>query len=416
MFSFFIIFFQRYSIAVIADDLSGAMGLTGTHLSNLGSMYFYAYSFMQIPVGLLVDSWGPRRVSSLGMLLAGIGSILFAFSSSIYSSYIARILVGIGAAPILISTLKFQSIWFKREEFSTITGITSVVGNLGGLFATTPLAFMVIAIGWRSSFHLIGLLSLLLALLLWIIVRDYPQDKGFDGMVSRESKRRINFDALKMVVGNPYTWPNFIIFFGGLGSIMSFSGLWGVPFLMHTMGLSRDVAANQILFYTMGVICGSPLWGFLADRLSGVKWVMRICIGITLFLWSLFLLLITKTPPLWIYTILFFTMGFFGISVLLCFTATKEVNPPRYAGISTSVINVAPFLGTSLLNLIVGWRLDSNWMGETLLGVRIYTLEGYREGFIIYFLAVLVAFGMSFLVKDKRAIEKKTLQDTAMVR
>lgn len=404
MFSFFIIFFQRYSIAVIADDLSGAMGLTGTDLSNLGSMYFYAYAFMQIPVGLLVDSWGPRRVSSLGMLLASIGSILFATSSSIYPSYIARILVGVGAAPILISTLKFQSIWFKREEFSTVTGITSVVGNLGGLFATTPFAFMIIAIGWRSSFHLIGLISLLLALLLWIIVRDYPQEKGFEGL-ARGEKKSINLKALKEVLSNPYTWPNFIIFFGGLGSIMSFSGLWGVPFLMHTMGLSRDVAANQILFYTMGVICGSPLWGLLADRFQGLKWVMRICIGITLLLWVLFLFLTTRTPPLMVFTLLFFTMGFFGISVLLCFTATKEVNPPGYAGISTSVINVAPFLGTSLLNLLVGWRLDHNWMGETLSGVRIYTLKGYQEGFTIYFLAMLVAFGMSFLVRDSMVLK-----------
>lgn len=404
--SFFIVFFQRYAIAVIADDLSGAMGLTGTHLSNLGSMYFYAYAFMQIPFGLLLDSWGPRRVSSLGMFLAALGSLLFSMSSTLYMSYLARILVGVGTAPILISVLKFQSLWFPKELFSTITGITSVVGNLGALSATTPLALMVIAVGWRSSFRLLAMISMVLMVLLYFMVRDYPESKDVEGVSKEKKGGGINYTALKKVLLNPYTWPNFIIFFGGLGVIMSFSGLWGVPFLMHTLDLSRDVAANQILIYTIGVIFGSPLWGFLADRLKALVLVLRTCIGITLLLWFLFISLLSKATPLWVFTLLFFFMGFFGIAVLFSFTAAKEVNLPQYAGTSTSVVNVAPFLGTSVLNLLVGWRLDLNWEGQLIEGVRIYSMVGYREGFIIYLFALLAAFFMSFLVKDRMVQER----------
>lgn len=402
---FLIVFFQRYSLAVIADDLSAAMGLTGTSLSNLGSMYFYGYALAQIPVGILADSWGPRRITSLGMLLSVLASFLFASSHSIYLSCLARFFIGVGMAPVLISILKFTSIWFLPQEFATITGITSVVGNLGGIVATTPFALLVMAIGWRSSYQLLGLFSLLLALSLWVVVRDTPEEKGFDkrnftkGFQEEEGLSI----ALKGVLLNPYTWFNFFIFFGGLGVIMSFSSLWGLPFLMHVYDLPRETAAGQILFYSTGVVCGSPLWGYLSDRLQRIKWVMGTGILVSLFLWILLLFLTSQQVlPGWIFSSLFFLMGFFGISVLLSFTAVKEANLPRYAGISTSVINVAPFLGALVLNYLIGWRLDHLFTGVIIQGVRIYTLAGFQQGFLLYVLALFLALVMTVLIKENR--------------
>lgn len=396
---FLMVFLQRYALAVMADDLSSSLGLTGTHLSHLGSMYFYSYALLQIPVGLLVDSLGPRRIIFWGMILVSFGSFFFACSHSILLSYLSRFLIGVGSSPVLICILKFQAVWFPSEEFATITGLTSVIGNLGGIVAATPLALFVMYVGWRVSFLYLGLFSLILALFLRLVIRDFPPDMGSDAVLKKEGENKITLTAaLKDVLLNPYTWSNFLVFFGGLGAMMSFSGLWGVPFLMHTLNLSRDAAANQVLFFSVGVVLGSPLWGYLADGLLRVRRVMQVGISLSLFFWVLFLFLLQRGLPYLFISPLLFLMGFFGISVLLSFTVVKEVNQLQYAGISTSVLNIAPFLGTAILNLLVGWRLDTLWEGVMYQGARIYSLQGYTQGILIYVLAVLMALGMTFFL------------------
>jgi len=170
--AFVIVFFHRYSTAVVAEDLASELNLTGTQLSNLASMYFWAYAAMQIPYGIMVDHIGPRKTISMGMLLAGIGSLVFSFATSILVAYAGRLLVGVGVAGVFISILKIQAVWFKREDFPMISGWTSLVGNFGGLLATTPLALLVLAVGWRYSFVMILLLYLKLHIKMAVAIKE----------------------------------------------------------------------------------------------------------------------------------------------------------------------------------------------------------------------------------------------------
>lgn len=391
-FAFVVVFFHRYSTAVVAEDLASDLNLTGTQLSNLASMYFWAYAIMQIPNGILIDTIGPKKTTSLGMLLAGIGSIMFGLASNITMAYIGRLLVGIGVAGVFVSILKMQAVWFKKEEFPMITGWSSLVGNFGGVLATTPLALLVLAIGWRYSFVVIASVSFVCFALILLFVKDHPSDIGFrspNGDATITSERF--WVGLWKVLKNPRTWPNFFILFALMGSITSFSGLWGVPYLMHIYGLSSSAASRYVLLLTTGIMAGSVLIGTVAKRLGKIKRVILTGCSIFIIIWFYIIVICNGQPPLWQLPLLYLTLGISAICFMLSFTNVKEVNNPHLAGTATSVANVGGFLGGALLNIFVGYILDLNWNGIIINGARVYCLAAYKLAFTAFLVMGIVA-------------------------
>ncbi len=157
-FSFVLTLFLRTSTGVIADDLINELGFTSLQISTIASCNLYAYAIMQIPSGLLIDKYGPRKVTSVGMIVGGIGSIIFGFIQSVELAYFARVLMGAGTSVIMLSLFEVQGNWFKREEFGSLTSKFSFIGNLGNVMATFPLVYITQSIGWRNCFSLIGII------------------------------------------------------------------------------------------------------------------------------------------------------------------------------------------------------------------------------------------------------------------
>ena len=176
--AYVIVFFHRLAAGVVKDDLMGEFNITSVTFANLGATYFYAYMIMQIPSGILADTLGARKTVTIGTLVAGIGSIIFGCAPSIVLAFFGRLLVGLGVSVVFISLLKIQSMWFKESEFGTMSGITSFVGNMGGVMAQTPLALLVGAISWRYSFVVIGLITILIASMAYILIRNTPIEMG----------------------------------------------------------------------------------------------------------------------------------------------------------------------------------------------------------------------------------------------
>lgn len=399
--AFVIVFFHRYSTAVVAEDLQSELSLTGTQLSNLASMYFWAYAAMQIPYGIMVDHIGPRKTISMGMLLAGIGSILFSSASTILVAYAGRLLVGIGVAGVFVSILKIQAVWFKREEFPMISGWTSLVGNFGGLLATTPLALLVLAVGWRYSFVMIGVISLFFYVLILIFVKDHPKEIGFSSPNGDIPKSSLPFwHGLLEVIKNKHTWPNFFILFALMGTITSFSGLWGIPYLMHIYELPREIASNYILLLTTGIMIGSVIMGGIAKRLGKIKTVILGGGSIFTLIWFYIIVVTGGQPPLWQLPFLYVVLGVTAVSFILSFTNVKEVNNPHLSGTATSVANVGGFLGAAILNVVVGYVLDLNWGGQLVNGARVYSLGAYRLSFTVFLVMGVIALLATLLQKE----------------
>lgn len=394
-FSFLIVFFHRYATAVVADNLIGDLGLTGRELSTLASMYFYAYALMQIPSGILADFIGPRRTTTSGMLLAGLGSLIFSLTPSRDVAYLGRLLVGLGVAVVFVSTLKMQSVWFRTSEFATASGLTSIVGNFGGILATTPLAILVVHVGWRSAFRYISAISFLVALLLWWLVRDHPDEMGFVAYQQAPERPHVRFwPALKGVIANRYTWPNFLYLFAIMGSITTVSGLWGVPYLMHTYGLMKQQASHVTLLMTLGVALGGPAMGWVADRLGRVKPILLTSSIIYTTIWAYILYGAGGQPPLWLMHVLFFLLGFLAISFLLTFNNVRQINHPAVSGIAISVVNAGGFVGTALLNTYVGRLLDRFSTGP------VYPLAAYRFAFSTFVILGVIAVVSTFCLNE----------------
>jgi sugar phosphate permease len=405
--AFLVVFFHRYSTAVVADDLSRELGLSGTQLSNLASMYFYAYALMQLPSGLLSDYVGPRRTTALGMLLAGLGSIAFGFAPGVLGAYLARLMVGLGVSVVFISLLKAQTVWFRPNQFATMTGLSSFVGNIGGILATTPLALLVLSIGWRDSFISIGTLSLGLVALIWFFVYDSPKAAGFENGGNGIHCPSISMLAgLKMVLKNRHTWLNFIIVAGLMSGVMSFSGLWGVPYLMQVYGFDKALASRYVLYLNLGILAGSPFVGVVADKL-GRKKPLLIGGGLSLTLfWTYIVVIARGMPPAWILGPLYFAAGLFGIVFMLTFVNVKEHNHPELSGTATGVVNIAGFLATAAANLLIGWLLDFQWDGTLLNNVRIYTVDNFRVALTVLLVFSAVAMAATFFIKEPKYGDK----------
>ncbi|MTI94560.1 MAG: MFS transporter [Firmicutes bacterium] len=402
-FAFLIVFFHRYSTAVVADDLTRDLGLTGTQLSNLASMYFFAYGLMQLPSGLFSDFVGPRMTTFWGMLLAGVGSIIFGLAPGVGMAYAARLLVGLGVSVIFLSLLKIQAVWFTPNRYATMTGMSSFVGNLGGILATTPLVLLVLAIGWRHSFILIGAITLLLVAAIWLFVVDSPACAGFVGQGNGSARPRFGLlKSVKIVVSTPGTWINFFVIAGLMSGVMSFSGLWGVPYLTQVYGIDTAQASRYVLLLNLGILAGSPLVGWAADKLGSTKLPIVGAAAAVSGFWLYLVVFAGGMPPLVLVGPLYFIVGMLGISFMLCFANTKQVNHPELSGTATGIVNIAGFLATALANVLIGWRLDNLWDGTIRDGVPIYTQQDFQSAFSIYIILALIALVASLFMYETR--------------
>ena len=400
-----LVYFHRVSSAVVAPELTEAFHVSGAILGVLASAYFYPYAIMQLPAGLLSDSLGPRKAVTLFTSIASLGAVLFGLSPTVSLAIFARILVGLGVAVIFIPAMKIFAEWFSAREFATMTAILMIVGGLGWLSASTPLALLTLWVGWRMTFIVIGIGTLILAILSWFIIRDHPRDMGLPSpreMYASKSKtvageNRIGlFEGMKIVLCQPYFWPLALWFFFTCGAMFGFGGLWGGPFLMEVYGLSKAEMANLLAMIAVGMIIGSPLLSFISDRvLHGRKPVLVGSAIILVLIW-IPLAFFTARLNTSILALICFLMGIFsGSIVVIAFTATKELFPTKIAGTSTGTVNLFPFFGGAVFQPLMGAILDK---AGKVGGV--YPGSAYGWAFLASLIGTIIAFIAILFMKE----------------
>ncbi|MDP1526578.1 MAG: MFS transporter [Rhodocyclaceae bacterium] len=374
-------FFQRFAPAGIAPDLAASFQTSAASLGVLAATYFYVYTLMQVPTGILVDTLGPRRILFIGGMVAGAGSLLFGMAETLDGALAGRTLIGLGVSVTFIAMLKLIAVWFEEHRFATVVGMSMLIGNLGSVLAGAPLSAMAQATGWRGVFVGVGVVSLLLGVLSWVLVRDRPQAVGGAVPPAPTFDRTVILTGLLRVVKNRATWPTVFVNAGLSGSFFAFGGLWATPFLIQGLGMTRDTATAHLSLYFAGFAVGCLLIGTLSDRLRRRKPVIiasSLVYGAVWLVWLSGLIL-----PLAATYALFGLMGLMTASFTLSWACAKEVNPPALSGMSTSVANMGGFLMGALLQPAVGWIMDQRWDGTLLNGVRIYTPADYRWGLLL---------------------------------
>ena len=397
--SYALVYFHRLCPAVVAVDMMRDLHAGGALVGILSSAYFYPYAIMQLPAGLLSDSWGPRRTISLFFGVAFLGSIILGLAPSVSWAIVGRALVGLGVSMIFVPTLKVLAEWFRVKEFASMTGILMAMGGIGTLTAATPLALLSNWIGWRMSFAAVGVVTIFLAIMVWLFVRDRPSDLGWPSITTQTESAGSAvglLEGMKKVLSFPAFWPIAIWFFFNCAIFFSFGGLWGGPYLMQIYGLSKAQAGHILSMIAIGMIAGSPMMSFLSNRiLKARRPILVISSFITLGITVSFAFYTDRIPYVGLY-LLCLGLGIFSSAiVVIAFTMTKELFPVQIAGTSTGLVNISPFFGAAVFQPILGYVLESHGQvnGE-------FTLAGYQQGFFVLFLCGIVAFVATLFLKE----------------
>lgn len=364
-------FFHRFAPAGIASDLIQSFQTSAASLGILAATYFYVYTIMQIPTGILADTIGARRILIGGSALAALGSLIFALAGSLDHALIGRSLVGLGVSVVFIAMLKLIAQWFDEGRFATLVGLSMLIGNAGSVLAGSPLAAATEVVSWRAVFVGAAAVSLLIAAASWWLVKD-------DGGSTQRVSRTQIMSSLMSVLRNRHTWPPVMVNFGLAGSFFAFAGLWATPYLEHVQGTTRVDAAHHLSLYFAAFAIGCLAVGALSDHLGRRKPVLFAAGVIDCIVWGL--LISGIDLPSGVSHALFALMGLATAGFALTWACAKEINPPQLSGMSTSIVNMGGFLAGALLQPGVGLIMDALWDGSIAEGVRVYAPSDYTMG------------------------------------
>lgn len=391
--AYMLAFFHRFAPAMVSAELSQAFGISAAALGSLAAMYFYIYTVMQIPAGVLADTLGSRLSVTIGNIVAGAGSVWFGLAESFAGASGGRFLVGMGVSVVFVGLMKSNSVWFSEQRYGTISGLTLLLGNLGAIAATGPLALLLLHVDWRALFVALGALAIGLGLLSWWLVRDRPEELGFpslremEGQAAHAPRTQHWLKDLRAVLANRRLWPGFVYDFGVTGSLFGMLGLWAVPLLRDVHGLSRSQASMYTTLATVAFALGCLAAGSLSDRLGNRRNVLQV--GAALYLASCLALLSLPWSPGPAALGIFGLLGLSAGSFVVAYAHAKEVTAPALSGMAIAFVNTGLFLGTALFQPLFGWAMDFGWDGRLADGARVYAAADYQRG--LWLLATFAA-------------------------
>jgi MFS family permease len=404
---YLVAFFQRVAPAVMTEQLMAEFALGGAALGNLSAFYFYAYVAMQIPTGLLADRWGPRKLLATGTAVASMGGALFALAPNFELAAAGRLLVGASVGVGFVSMLKLSSHWIAPSRFALVSGLLLMMGLIGAVFAGVPLRLAVDAFGWRAVMAAFAALTSLLAIALWLFLRDDPADRGYASHFQRADEATHEhapiLASLAQVLSYRNIWLMMLVPLGFSGAVLTFAGLWGVPWLRQVHGLDAKTAAavTSTMLVAWGV--GGPLLGNWSTRIGRRK-PLYVGTGVVAALgWAAVVWLPLPLPLL---VAALAITGFASGNIIIGFAWAKESVPLRLMGTASGVANMGPLMGGMVLQPAVGWVLDRHWAGAMAGGARLYDAAAWTSGFAL--LAATVAASLFLLTLARESFCRQT--------
>ena len=398
---YLIAFYQRVAPAVITRELSRDFELSAAALGNLSAFYFYGYTAVQIPTGLLADRWGPRKVLSLGAALTAAGTLLFALAPNVGWANMGRLAIGTAAGVAFVSMLKLATHWMPAKRFALVSGFALFTGVMGATLAGVPLRGAVDAFGWRAVMAASAAVTTLAAAAIWVVVRDDPSERGYASYYPAAGGAQEATSLVAMVreaLSYRNTWLLFFASGAFSGIVLAFAGLWGVPFLVSIHGFSVPEAAATASAMLIAWSIASIGHGPLSERIGRRKPILVTGLVLTIVLWAAVILAPPLPRPALVALIL--GLGIATGGVVLFFAFAKESVPARLAGTASGIANMGVMLGGMIMQPLVGIVLDRHWTGRIAEGVRVYDLDAYRWGFAAMLVWCVVAIALLAVTKE----------------
>lgn len=379
------VFFLRTAPAVMTTELMRDFNIGGGSLGNLSAFYFYFYVAMQIPVGALTSSWGPRKLLVTGAILAAGGQFLFGATSNFAIACAGRAIIGGSTAVGWLVVLRLAAHWFPNRKFGMVSGLGLLFGNLGALFAQVPLRLAVEYFGWRGTAVGSAALILGIGILAWIVVRDDPSQKGLESyappalQVHDKATLSSIWVGMRSVFSFKNTWLILVAQGGMVGPIMTFTGLWGAPFLRARFGLDPKAAATICSIMIICWAAASPVFGGFSDRIGKRK--PPYLIGSLICAAGWIAMIYAPGLSLAVFTAVAAVTSFATGCVIIGFAYGRESVPAQHMGTVTATTNIGNMIGNVVLQPGIGLLLDQNWTGAMFHGARTYSAAAYQAGF-----------------------------------
>jgi MFS family permease len=389
---YFLSYLYRVVNAVIAPDLVNDLGVGPSALGLLTSTYFIAFASFQLPLGVLLDRFGPRRVEGILLLIATLGAFLFSKADSLTALLTARAMIGFGVSACLMAAFKAYTLWFPKEKWPLVNGFQMAAGGFGALAATVPVQAALRVTDWRGVFMALSLLTLLVAVGVYTVV---PK-KRVGGSGERLSQQIL---GVKAVFTSYEFWRVAPLTTLSQAAFLSIQGLWAGPWLKDVAGMDRTAVANHLFWVAVAMIAGFIALGTLAERLNraglGVLTTAVAGMGLFMLVQLLMLLLPIKGSRL-----LWTLFGFFGTSGIVAYAGLSQRFPVHWSGRVTTAINllvfVAAFAGQWAIGAIIEcWPVGSDGS---------YALPGYYTGFSV--LLALQLISLIWFVAAHRFMQK----------
>jgi sugar phosphate permease len=361
--------FYRSSVAVISPDLMQEMGLNALDLSRISAAFFYAFALMQIPVGIFLDTVGPKTAMAGLTLVSVAGAVIFALGTSPAWLTFGRVLLGIGMACNFMGSLKLLTLWFEPRQFATLSAMVVSLGTLGNIAAATPLVLLVGWVGWRHSFLIIAGFTLFLVVVFLAVIRERAGGTGMtdtgDDTDIRPRVSQTLTRAWDLFHRRDY-WIISFATFCRYGIYAAVQALWAGPFLIHVLELPAVTAGNILFLMSIGLIVGCPVCGWLSDSL--VESRKKIIIPGIFCMVGLLLGMNRLTPDTgeWIVYLLFFSFGLASGSGQVMYAHIKEQVPRANAGLAMTGINFFTMAGVAVFLQGMGHVMTRFFPGASL--------------------------------------------------
>jgi MFS family permease len=392
-------FFIRAFMGSVAAPLQTALMLSPVQFSMIASAYYFAYSPMQIPVGLLMDRFGSRVLLSCGALFCAVGTLIFSHTHTFEHAWLARFLMGMGSSVGFISLLTLAVNWFPQRFFGFFAGMTQILGMLGPILSGAPLALWLVATNndWRHILFDVALIGLCLTVLLALIVRNRPGEAEA-AFVKKRSTLTL-WQRLKLLMQIKAVRKIALYAFFIYGPIPLLGETWGTPYL-QSRGFSLTEATSIIAFLWLGLGFGSPIVGLISDVLARRKLMLSLCGLLGLVITVLFILL--NSHSVLPYMLLLFFIGVAAGGQTLSFAILAESVPDNMKATAMGFNNMAVMLGGIFSQTIAGLILNHFWQGHDT-SVIMLPLAGYQWCLSLVLGFFALSFIMSLLLQETHA-------------
>ena len=398
---YFYEYFLRVSPEVMQHDFMHTFKIGAAGFGTLSGFYFYAYTPMQLAVGIIIDKYSVRVILTVAVLLCAVGTLLIPISDIFALAAIGRFMQGMGSAFAFVSALKLAAMWLPASRFAFFAGACAALGYVGAASGEILLSVWVRDFGWRQSLFAFAILGVGLAIIFWLFLGAKPKASA------RKSRKvtpsltwpQVGSQLLEIIKNGYIWWAGFLSFLLYLPTTV-FAALWGVPYLMAMHHYTKEQAAVASGLIFVGWAIGSPLQGWISDVLRNRVQVMSVNALIS-FVFAVCVLYIQDLSYVTV-CVLFVLMGISSSAQMLTFTMGRDVVNLRVVGMVIAFVNTLAMLGGTIFQSGFGVVLEMLWDGSyNSVGEKVYSLYSYQVAAAIVPICFIVAAVISFFIKDK---------------